>query len=185
MKNYSKQYELMKKGESYFIDEFLFKKQRNCSRKISKINKLYFGNSKRNKLLKSLLSEIGDNTVIKEGFKCNYGFNITIGSGCYINYDVVMLDSYEIYVGNNVFIAPKVVVSPVTHPITAKERRNLTGGKIVIEDNVWIGAGAIILPGVTIHEGAVIGAGAVVKSDVEKDCVVAGSPAKFIKKVDN
>jgi acetyltransferase-like isoleucine patch superfamily enzyme len=179
------QYNLMKKEESYFIDDFLFNKQKECSKTLSRINRLPFGSKRREKLLCSLFSSIGSNNIIKEGFKCNYGFNITIGNNCYINYDVIMLDSYKIHLGNNVFIAPKVVISPVTHPLDAKERKHLIGKQIIIEDNVWIGAGAIILPGVTIHEGAVIAAGAVVKKDVEKYTIVGGIPARVIKKIEN
>ena len=179
----SKQYELMQKEESYIIDEYLFSKQNQCSKLVTKINKLPFGNIKREKLLKNLFGQVGKGCIIKEGFKCNYGFNISIGNNCYINYDVVMLDSYKIDIGNNVFIAPKVIISPVTHPLEHQNRKNLIGKKIMIEDNVWIGAGAIILPGVTIGEGAVIGAGAVVNCDVKANTVVVGIPAKELKTI--
>lgn len=129
--------------------------------------------------------DIRTNNIIKEGFHCNYGFNIHIGSNNYINFDVTILDSYEVYIGNNVFIAPKVLISPVTHPLLAKDRRNLIINAIHIEDDVWIGAGAIILPGVTIHRGAIIGAGAVVNKDVEENTVVVGVPAKVTKKINS
>lgn len=184
-KNVSEQYCLMKEGKSFRVDEFLYGKQAECSKLLVKINSLPFGNSRRGKLLKKLLGHFGINSVIKEALTCNYGFNISIGNSCYINHDVTILDSFEVSIGNNVFIAPKVVISPVTHPLEAKDRRNLTGKKVVIEDDVWICAGAVILPGVTIHKGAVIAAGAVVKKDVEANTVVGGIPAKFIKKIKN
>ncbi len=181
----SEQYRLMKEGKSFRVDGFLSGKQTECSKLLVRINSLHFGSLRREKLLKKLFAHFGDNSVIKESLTCNYGFNISIGDNCYINHDVTILDSFEVYIGNNVFIAPKVVISPVTHPIEAKDRRNLIGKKITVEDDVWIGAGAVILPGVTIHKGAVIAAGAVVKKDVEANTVVGGIPARFIKTIKN
>ena len=181
----SEHYRLMKEGKPFRIDDFLYKKQTECSKLLVKINALPFGSSRREKLLNKLFAHLGGNSVIKEALTCNYGFNISIGDNCYINHDVTILDSFEVYIGNNVFVAPKVVISPVTHPVEAKDRRDLIGKKIIIEDDVWIGAGAVILPGVTIHKGAVIAAGAVVKKDVEANTVVGGIPAKFIKTINN
>ena len=173
----------MLEGKSYKIDNYLLKKQKQCAKKLSKINKRYFGDTIRNKILKTVLDSLGESTIIKEGFRCNYGFNIRIGNNCYINYNVVMLDSFPIDIGNNVFIAPNVVISPVTHPLEADKRKNLIGKKITIEDNVWIGAGAIILEGVTIHKGAIIAAGAIVKNDVDEYTIVGGIPAQVIKSI--
>lgn len=175
----------MQQGKSFYIDEYLYERQSNCSKTLVKINSLPFGSARREKLFKKLFKGLGDNCVIKDKFACNYGFNITIGSGCYFNFGVTILDSFEVSIGNNVFLAPQVVISPVTHPLEAKNRRNLTGKKITIEDDVWIGAGAIILPGVTVHKGAVVGAGAVVREDVPENTVVAGIPAKYIKTINN
>lgn len=183
MTNISEQYLLMKQGKSFSFDEYLFKRQKECAHKLSKINSLPFGNRKREKLLRVLFAHLGDNTVIKEKFYCNFGFNISIGNNCYINFGLTVLDSYEVEIKDNVFIAPNVIISPVTHPLEATKRRNLTGGKITIEADVWIGANAVILPGVTIHHGAVIGAGAVVKNDVAPNTVVGGVPAHFLKNV--
>ena len=175
----------MQNGLSYRFDDYLYSKQKECSKIISKLGNLPFGSKGRDKYLKKLFSSVGTGCVIKEGFRCNFGFNITIGSDCYINYNVTMLDSYRISVGNNVFIAPNVLISAVTHPLEAANRRNLQGGTVVIEDDVWIGAGAIVLPNVAIGKGAVIAAGAVVTKDVPKNTVVGGIPAKFIKNIDN
>lgn len=181
----SEAYEKMRRGEPFIPDAYLYQKQSECSAKLVQINSLPYGNPQREALLQSLFSSLGEDNVIKDGFKCNYGFNISIGSHCYFNYNLVILDSFEVEIGNNVFIAPNVVISPVTHPKEAKNRRTLIGGKVTIEDDVWIGANAVILPGVTLHRGAVVGAGAVVTKDVPADTVVGGVPAKFIKTVDN
>lgn len=181
----SEAYEKMRRGEPFVPDAYLYQKQSECSSKLVQINSLPFGDTKREALLHSLFASLGESNVIKDGFKCNYGFNISIGNRCYFNYNLVILDSFQVEIGNNVFIAPNVVLSPVTHPNEAKDRRKLIGGKITIEDDVWIGANAVILPGVTLHRGAVVAAGAVVTKDVPANTVVGGVPAKFIKTVDN
>jgi len=183
MKQVSEQYNLMKNEKSYHFDDFLYEKQKKCAKMIKKLNNLSFDSLRHKKILTKLFASIGEKNIIKSGFVCNFGFNITIGNNCYFNYGVKILDSFEVVIGDNVFIAPNVVISPVTHPIEAKNRRNLIGKKIIIENNVWIGASAIILPGVKIGQGAVIAAGSVVKNDVKPNTVVGGIPAKFIKTI--
>lgn len=183
MKKQSKQYELMKNGEPYHFDEYLFSLQKKASRMIKQVNKLPFGNPRRDKIFAKLFGKYGDRNVIKDNFICNFGSNISIGNGCYINHGVTILDSYEVELGNNVFIAPHVVISAVTHPQDATKRRELIIKKVTIEDDVWIGASAVIMPGVTLHKGAIIGAGAVVTKDVDEYTVVAGIPANPIKKI--
>lgn len=185
MEQTSEQYILMQSGKSFKFDDFLYNKQNKCAKMLSKVNRLPFGNKKRDVIFKKLFSSFGDNNVIKEGLRCNFGFNISIGSNCYFNYNVTVLDSFEVQIGNNVFVGPNVVISAVTHPLKASDRRNLQGGKTIIEDDVWIGAGAVILSKVIIHKGAVIGAGAVVTKDVPANTVVAGVPAKVIKDIQN
>lgn len=181
----SEQYELMKNCKPFFYDEYLDRIQINCAKQLKKLDSTPYGISKRNLLLKKMFAAYGDNNTVKEGFKCTLGSNISIGNDCFLNFNVTILDSYEVVIGNNVWIAPNVVISSVTHSIEMKDRQNLKGGKTIIEDNVWIGAGAIILPKVTIGKGAVIGAGAVVTKDVPANTVVAGVPAKEIKKIKN
>lgn len=181
----SEQFLLMKAGKSFRFDNFLFKKQKECAKILYQINKLPFGDRHREKAFSKLFAKFGQNNIIKEGFRCNFGFNISMGDNCYLNYDVKFLDTYPIEIGNNVFIAPNAVVSAVTHPLVAKERRNLQGGTVKIEDDVWIGANATILPNITLGRGCVVAAGAVVTKDVAPNTVVGGIPAKFIKNVNN
>lgn len=180
----SKQYELMKNGDSYHFDEYLFSLQKKASRLVKRVNALPFGNPFRERIFKKLFGRFGEGNVIKDNFVCNFGSNIYIGDRCYFNHGVTILDSYEVEIGNNVFLAPGVIISAVTHPLDAEKRRELIIKKVKIEDDVWIGSGAIILPGVTLHKGAVIAAGSVVNSDVEAYTVVGGTPAKFIKKIE-
>ena len=182
----SESFKNMSKFLPYDKDKYYIKAQKSCSKLLKKIDKLYFyQNKKRNKLFKKLFKEYGENNTIKEGFVCNLGSNIKIGNGCFFNFNTTILDAYSVEIGNNVFIAPNVIISPVEHSVIAKERRKNRGGKIVIEDDVWIGAGAIILPNVTLHKGCVIGASSIVKTDVEANTIYAGAPAKYIKTIDN
>lgn len=180
-KKSSQQYSLMREGKTFHFDDYLFSKQKACAKVLAKINHLPYGNAHRKKLISNLFDKVGVNTVIKEGIRCNFGFNVSIGNNCYINYNVTLLDSFPIEIGNNVFIAPNVVISAVTHPLAANDRRNLQGGLVKIEDDVWIGANATILPNVTLGKGCVIAAGAVVKNNVKPYTVVGGMPAKLIK----
>lgn len=184
MKQQSEQYELMKSGKSYHFDDYLFGMQKKASRLVKKINALPFGDRRRDRLFSRLFARYGEGNVIKDNFICNFGSNISIGNNCYINHGVTILDSYEVEIGNNVFFAPGVIVTAVTHPLQAEKRRELIIKKVTIEDDAWIGAGAVIFPGVTIHRGAVIAAGAIVNRDVDAFTVVGGTPAKFIKKIE-
>ena len=151
---------------------------------VKRVNSLPFGNPFREIIFKRLFAKYGEGNVIKDNFVCNFGSNISIGDRCFINHGVTILDSYEVEIGNNVFLAPNVVISAVTHPLDASRRRELVIKKVTIEDDVWVGTGAIIRPGVTLHKGAVVAAGAVVTGDVEAYTVVGGTPAKFIKNIE-
>jgi acetyltransferase-like isoleucine patch superfamily enzyme len=113
----------------------------------------------------------------------NYGKNTKIGRNVFINFDCVFLDLGGITIEDNVLIAPKVSLLSEGHPISPAERHSLVPGHIHIKKNAWIGAGATILPGVTIGENAVVAAGAVVSKNVPANTVVGGIPAKHIKNI--
>lgn len=175
------QFKLMKEGKSYTLSQSLLKLQARCSKKLIKINNLPFTSIRRTKILHSIFKNYDSSNIIKSNFQCNFGFNISIGKNCYFNHNVTFLDSYEIIIGDNVFIAPNVLITSVTHPNEYRNRKKLLPGKVIIKDNVWIGAGAMIMPGVIIEEGAVVGAGSIVFSNVPKNAIVVGIPAKIIK----
>lgn len=110
----------------------------------------------------------GVTTIIEPGFQCDYGKHIHLGDQVYINFQCIFLDSHHIYIGDHVFIGPSAHIYTVDHPKDGQVRqaRLCSSKPVVIEKNVWIGGGAKILPGVTIGEGAIIGANAVVSRDV-------------------
>jgi maltose O-acetyltransferase len=137
----------------------------------------------RAELLAELLGGLGARSEIRLGFACDYGVNIRIGAGCYVNFNCVFLDCAMIEIGDRVQIAPAVQLYTATHPLDAAER---AGGlesarPIRIGDDVWLGGGAIILPGVTIGAGSVVAAGAVVTRDVPPGVLVAGNPARVVR----
>ena len=138
----------------------------------------------RNELLKQLFGSIGENVYVEPTFKCEFGKNIYIGNDVYINFGAVLLDCSRITIGNNVLIGPNVGMYSANHSLDPEERAQgaLIGGRITIGDKAWIAGDVKIMAGVTIGEGAVVGARACVFRDVEAWTVVGGNPARFIKK---
>jgi maltose O-acetyltransferase len=134
----------------------------------------------RERLLRSLLGRVGDGVVVKPAFRCDYGTPITIGARTFVNYDCVMLDVAPITIGSACQIATRVQLLTATHPIDPGPRR--VGWEyaepITLGDNVWLGGGVIVCPGVTIGEDTVVGAGAVVTRDLPAGVVAFGAPAK-------
>jgi maltose O-acetyltransferase len=118
-------------------------------------------------------------------FFCDYGYNIKLGSKVYFNFNCVVLDVAPVTIGNNVLFGPAVQVYTATHPLDAAERRSgiESARPIVIEDDVWIGGGAVICPGITIGARSVIGAGSVVTRDIPPDSLATGSPCRVIRKI--
>ena len=139
--------------------------------------------NKRIALLQRLLGSMGQSITVLSPFWCDYGYNIHIGDNFFANHGCVILDGAPVRFGDNVFIGPLCGFYTATHPLDV-ERRNkgLEWAKsITVGNNVWIGGGVHVLPGVTIGDNAVIAAGAVVNKDVPANTLVGGVPAKFIK----
>jgi len=136
-------------------------------------------------LCAELFGSLGKNLWLQPPFYCDYGKNISLGDNVYMNFGCTILDVAKVSIGSNVFFGPHVQIYTATHPLVAEERnRGLESGRpITIQDNVWIGGSVILCPGVTIGEGSVIGAGAVVTQDVPARVVSAGNPACVIKPV--
>ena len=138
--------------------------------------------------IRDLLSEIigcriDESTTIFVPFYTNFGKFITIGKNVFINHACSFLDMGGITIEDDVLIGPRVNLVTENHPLDPVDRRALLTRPIVIKRNAWIGAGATVLPGVTVGENAVVAAGAVVSKDVAPNTVVGGVPAKFIKNI--
>lgn len=137
-------------------------------------------------LRKSLLADLfgqANDAYIEPTFRCDYGYNIFPGKNFYANFDCVMLDVCPIHIGDNCMLAPGVHIYTATHPLDAIERNSGKeyGKPVVIGHNVWIGGRAVINPGITIGDNAVIASGSVVVKNVPANPVVGGNPAQIIK----
>ncbi len=136
--------------------------------------------------LRAVLAEripyLGRGVVIRPPFFCDYGSNIRLGDGVFLNFNCVILDVVTVTIGDRTQVGPAVQIYTADHPRDAKTRREGLefGRPIHIGEDVWIGGGAIILPGVTIGDGAVIGAGSVVTRNVEAGAIAAGNPARSV-----
>lgn len=137
-------------------------------------------------VLVDLLGSLGDGAEIKPPLFVDYGSYISVGANTFVNYNLTALDVAAITIGSDCEIGPNVQLLTPTHPVEPTPRRDkLEGARpIVIGDNVWIGGGAIVLPGVTIGDNSVIGAGAVVTRDVPANVVAVGNPARVIRSID-
>ena len=139
---------------------------------------------KRQSILRQLIQAkiIPDRT-----FYCDYGYNIEVGDNFFANYGCIILDCNKVIIGDNVLLGPNVQIYTAAHPTNAKERlRGMEYAKpIVIGNNVWIGGGAIICPGVTIGDNVTIGAGSVVTKDIPANVIGAGNPCRIVREIVN
>lgn len=140
----------------------------------------------KNKIMEEILGKTKGNFLIEQPFMCDYGYNIEIGENFYANHNLIILDGNKVKFGNNVFIAPNCGFYTAGHPIDPTLRnQGLEYAKpIEIGNNVWIGGNVVVLPGVTIGDNCVIGAGSVVVKDIPKNSIAVGNPCKVIKKVE-
>ncbi|MGF7149274.1 maltose O-acetyltransferase [Sphingomonas zeicaulis] len=134
----------------------------------------------REALLREGLGSVGAGVVVRPPFHCDYGYNIHLGSGVFLNFNCIILDVVKVVIGNGTQIGPGVQILTADHPRDPAERATglESGRPITIGRNVWIGGGALILPGVTVGDDAIVGAGSVVTRDVPAGATVAGNPAR-------
>jgi maltose O-acetyltransferase len=139
----------------------------------------------RAQLIRELLPRAGQSVWIEPPFFCDYGSNITLGDNVYFNFNCVVLDVAPVTIGSNVLFGPGVQIYAATHPLNAAVRRTgLEAGKpVVIGNDVWIGGGAILCPGIRIGSRTVIGAGSVVTRDIPDDVVAAGNPCRVLREL--
>lgn len=141
---------------------------------------------KREKLMKQMFAECGENCYIQIPFYANWsGHHIHMGNNVYANFNFTVVDDGEVYIGDYVMIGPNVTIATAGHPVQPELRRkgiqyNLP---VRIGNNVWLGAGAVILPGVTIGDNAVIGAGSVVTKDIPANTVAVGNPCRVLREI--
>lgn len=165
-------------------DEELMAELAACKAKCLRYNQLTAGAEKK-ELLKKILGQSGENCHIEPNFWCDYGWNIKVGNNFYANHNLTVLDAGGVTFGDNVFIGPDCGFYTSGHPLDA-ERRNAGleyAYPITVGNNVWIGGGVRVVPGVSIGDNSVIGAGSVVVKDIPANSVAAGNPCRVIRKI--
>ena len=164
----------------------LIKEREWCKCRCHELNNISPDNpDKRRQVLKSLLGKVGQRFEILSPFYCDYGYNIEIGESFFANHNLVILDGAKVTFGDNVFIAPNCGFYTAGHPIDA-ERRNQGleyAYPITVGNNVWIGAGVHVMPGVKIGSNVVIGGGSVVVKDIPDNVVAVGNPCRPIRPI--
>ena len=179
--------EKMLDGERYnCLDPNLDRARQEIKKKLRAYNQS-FPEDDRRSMLGDLLGKIGQDLVIEPPFNCIYGENIFLGDKVYFNISCMIIDSNRVEIGDHVMFGPGVQIYTSAHELSAKSRNQ--GWEVTkpvkIGNSVWIGGSAILLPGVTIGDKSVIGAGAVVTKDVPASVVVAGNPARIIREIED
>lgn len=167
-------------------DEELLAERRRCKELCFQFNQLSpLKELEQKEIIGKLFGKTKENFCVTAPFYCDYGYNIEIGENFYSNHNLVILDGAKVEIGDNVFIAPNCCITTAGHPINIDERnRGLEYAyPIKIGNNVWIGAGVNILPGVTIGDNVTIGAGSVVNKSIPANSIAVGNPCKVIKTI--
>ena len=182
------EYEKMHSGDIYNpSDDTIFEEQIKC------LDRLYDFNAtrpteldKRSQMLKEMLAEVGDNCYIEPPFHSNWGGkNVHLGKNVYFNFNATLVDDTHIYIGDCTMLGPNVVIATAGHPILPELREKALQYNLPVHigKNCWLGAGVIVLPGVTIGDNTVIGAGSVVTKDIPANVVAVGNPCKVLREI--
>lgn len=142
---------------------------------------------KRERLLKEILGDAGTDLWVEPPLRMAYGTKTHIGNYTYINFNLVVVDDGEVWIGDHVMIAPNVTISATGHPAVPELREKGMQFSIPVKigNNVWIGSGAIILPGVTIGDHSIIGAGSIVTKDIPANVIAVGNPCRVLREIDD
>lgn len=157
-----------------------------CEEKCFRLNSLPpSATEQRSEIIKSLLGGTGERFIIHSPFHCDFGTNIKIGNNFIANYNLTILDETDVTIGDNVFIGPNVSIYTITHALDIPQRNAgmMQARPVTIGDNVWICGNCVILPGVTIGEGCVIGAGSVVVHDIPPLTLAIGNPCRPLRPI--
>ncbi|MEV8513533.1 sugar O-acetyltransferase [Dactylosporangium sp. NPDC051484] len=173
-------------GELYIVTEEIERDSLHAQDLTRRINALpaSAGEIKR-KLLTELLGALGEGTEIRAPMQFDYGCQTFFGARCFVNFGFVCLDVARVTIGDDVLIATNVQLLTAWHPIDPQARRDKweAGSPITIGDNVWLGGGAIVCPGVTIGANTVVGAGSVVVKDLPANVIAVGNPARIVREI--
>lgn len=177
--------EKMSLGEPYNqFDPELIQRRKMMRKQLQEINQID-DNEERNQRFMALLGDTGDDFFVESDFKFDYGFNIHIGDHFYGNYDLTLLDTCPITIGDHCYFGPEVGLYTPVHPLDAEQRNADVemGAPITIGNSCWFGGRVTVLPGVTLGDEVVVGAGSVVTKSFPDKVVIAGNPARVIKEL--
>ena len=177
--------EKMLRGELYRGDDAELATERRRCQVVLRAFNAEADEEARTALLGQLLGRLGEGTHVQPPFLCDYGYNVSIGAGAFVNYGAIFLDVAPIVIGDQVQIATSVQLLTADHPRDPELRRSglESAAPIEIEQNVWIGGGAILCPGVTVGKDSIVGAGSVVNRAVPAGVVAAGNPCRVIREL--
>lgn len=177
----------LRSGELYScIDPELQQRQQECLEVLYDYNHSRPGETKRRvELLNKLLANMGENCYIEPPLHANWGCHTHLGNNVYANFNLTLVDDTDIYIGDSVMLGPNVVLATAGHPVDPELRRLVYqfNQPIHIGNNVWLGAGVIVLPGVTIGDNSVVGAGSVVTKDIPANVVAVGNPCRILREI--
>lgn len=179
--------EKMKNGMLYCCgDEELMREQTQCLEKLYDFNQTRPSEAdKRAALLKELFAEVGEGCYVEPPLHANWGCNTHFGHHVYANFNLTLVDDTDIFVGDYVMFGPNVTVATAGHPVDPELRRQIAQFNIPVHigNNVWIGAGSVLLPGVSIGDNTVIGAGSIVTRDIPANVVAVGNPCRVLREI--
>lgn len=141
--------------------------------------------AKRQEIMSKLFAEVGENCYIEPPLHANWGIHTHLGKNVYANFNLTLVDDTHIYIGDYVMIGPNVTIATAGHPIDPSFRKKVAQFNIPVNiaANVWIGANSVVLPGVSIGENTVIGAGSVVTKDIPANVVAVGNPCRVLREI--
>ncbi|USD64066.1 sugar O-acetyltransferase [Vibrio sp. SCSIO 43136] len=179
--------EQMHSQKVYFCeDEALFAKQQQCLEVLYDFNHSRPSETvKRKELMNQIFAEVGDDCYIEPPLQANWGIHTHLGKNVYANFNLTLVDDNHIYIGDYVMIGPNVTIATAGHPIDPSLRKRVAQFNIpvTIGNNVWVGANSVILPGVSIGDNSVIGAGSVVTKDIPANVVAVGNPCRVLREI--
>ncbi|WP_210444461.1 sugar O-acetyltransferase, partial [Vibrio crassostreae] len=140
---------------------------------------------KRQQIMKQLFAEVGEGCYIEPPLHANWGRHTHLGNNVYVNFNLTLVDDTDVFIGDNVMIAPNVTIATGTHPISPELRLKAAQFNVPVRigNNVWLGAHTVVLPGVTIGENSVIGAGSIVTKDIPANVVAVGNPCRVVREI--
>ena len=179
--------ERMKQGYIWEDDEENLALQAKCKKLVKKFNDLPTeAMAEREAVVHEIFGEVGEHVWLNSPLTVSVGKYVSIGSGTYANMNLTLIDDWKITIGKNVLIGPNVTLCTTGHPIDPAHRQDgMYSFPITIGDNVWLGGNVMVLPGVTIGENSVIGAGSVVTKDIPANVVAFGSPCKVYREIND